>query len=173
MAANDLISGRASLWAGKTFGTARRIGSEMDVALTDNAIGSKAITLCPDGKVYEEVPLDSVRINLPAGPHLSDGENLYIALDPNTNAKAFDSTGSTDGAIQFKYLFCDRVSGVKEVRMVSSDADRNTTILDGGLTDDMTVYKGRPNAIYAFKLTSAGSDATILGHFELDPRTTA
>lgn len=173
MAANDPITGKITFWAGKTFGTARKFMPEYDTALLDNAVGSKAVSLAPDGKVFEQIPLDSIIVALPKGPHVLDGENLYVAVDPDTNAKAFDSTGSAGGVVKIKYLFVDRSTGLKEIRSITSDAPRNTTILQGGLTDDMTVYNGRPNAVYAFQLVPAGCDATILGHVQIDLRTTA
>jgi hypothetical protein len=174
MAANDNISGRITLWAGKVFGQARKLSSELDSTLLDNAVGSKAVTLCPAGKVYEEIPLDSIRVPLPPGPHIREGENLYIAVDPDTNAKAFDTTGAAGTVVKFKFLLRDLSTGQFEVRSVTTEVgNKNTTLLDGGITDDPTVYSGRPNAVYAFKLCAPGTQATILGHIQVDLRTTA
>lgn len=173
MAANDNVAGKVSLWAGKTFSSARRITAEIDSALLDNAVGSKAVSFAPAGRVYEQIPLDSMIQTLPAGPHILPGENLYVAIDPTTNAKAVDSTGQAGTVVKLKYLLRDRATGHKEVRSIDSESPRNTTLIDGGLTDDMTVYAGRPNAVYAFKVAAPDTDATILGHAQIDIRTSA
>jgi hypothetical protein len=174
MAANDPVVGRITFWSGKVFGQARKLTSELDTSLLDNAVGSKAITLCPAGKVYEEILLDSIRIQLPPGPHVLAGENFYIAIDPDTNAKAVDTTGAAGTVVKFKYLLRDLKSNLAEVRSVTTEiGTRNQTLLDGGITDDPTVYSGRPNAVYAFKLCAPDTQATILGHIQVDIRTTA
>lgn len=173
MAANDNVTGRLTLWAGKTFGQARQISPDLQSGILDNAVGSNAYTLCPAGKVYEEIPLNSVRMNLPAGPHLLEGENLYIAMDPDVDAKAIDSTGAAGTVVKFQYALRDRATGRVEIKSEVSETNRNTTTTTGGIKDDMTIYKGRPNALYAFLLTPAGSDAMVLGHIQVDVRTTA
>src|ERR1051326_5460305 len=103
MAANDNVTGKVSFWAGKTFKNARQIGAEIDSGLVDNAVGSKAVSFAPNGQVFEAIPLDSIVTPLPAGPHILPGENLYIAIDPDTNAQALDSTGAAGTAVKIKY----------------------------------------------------------------------
>lgn len=173
MAANDNVTGRATLWAGKTFGQARQISPDLSTGILDNAVGSNAYSLAPAGRVFEAIPQNSVIISLPQGPHVLEGENLYIALDPDVDAKALDSTGAAGTVVKFQYALRDRATGRTEIKSEVSETNRNTSTTTGGIKDDMTVYKGRPNAVYAFALTPAGSDAMILGHIQVDFRTTA
>lgn len=174
MAANDQIAGRITFWAGPVFGPlARQITPAVSVTDIDNAVGSNAVTFAPAGKISEAIPQNSQIIVLPPGPHASEGDNVYVCIEPDVNAKAFDSTGSTDGKVSFGYYLRDRKTGRIEKKSIVSDASRNTTVLDGGLADDMTVYTGRPNAIYAFKLCPPGCDLILSGHARVDPRTTA